>query len=1214
MFKRAGVVELVDTLALGASAHKAWRFEPSPRYHFFNYDMSFVHLHVHSHYSLLDGFGTPKDIVKEAHAQGSPAIALTDHGTMYGVVEFYKAAKELGIKPIIGCEIYVAPQSRFDKTPGPQNKPFHMTLLALNDVGYQNLMLLVSKAHLEGFYYKPRVDHGLLKAHSEGLLALSGCLAGELARAVDGGTPEQQLEVVKTYQDIFGKENFYLELQDHPMIDEQKVLNDRLIDISKEHDVPLVATHDSHYIKPEDKKAQDILLCIQTQSTLDQENRMKFDGDFSLRTPEDMKQAFSHVPEAIENSLKIAERVDINMKFGQNLIPMFKTPNSEDAHVYLEQLCREGLVNRYGENPGDEAEERLKYELGVVKSMGFSDYFLIVWDFVKFAKDNDIVVGPGRGSAAGSLITYCLEITDLDPLKHGLIFERFLNPERVSMPDVDIDFADTRRDEVLAYVREKYGHENVAQIITFGTMAARAAVRDVGRAMAYPYAEVDRIAKLIPPPIQGKHIPLERSIKDDPELSKVYASEPRSKELLDNAVKLEGTVRHAGTHACAVVMSEKPLVEYIPLQRSTGGGEDIITQFDMHFCEEIGLLKMDFLGLKNLTIIENTLQILKRTQNLDIDISAIPMDDEKTYELLQRGDTTGVFQFESGGMRRYLKDLVPSRFEDIIAMGALYRPGPMEWIPGYIKAQHNPETVRYLHASFEPILKETNGVAIYQEQILQIARDFAGFTLGEADILRKAVGKKIGSLLNEQKEKFLNGAVANGHDKKFAQEVFEKVIEPFAGYGFNKSHAACYAMISYRTAYLKANYPTEFMAALLSADADNTDRVVMEIMECETMGISVLSPSINDSFSSFTVVDESTIRFGLSAIKGLGQGTVEEILNVREEGGRFESLEDLLQRVPSKLMNKKTLEALALSGALDDLGERKRLAQSTDILSSYAKTNQEMIAQGQSSLFAGEQGETAPLNLPKVTPATNMERLKWEKDYLGLYVSGHPLKGLKKYLSRKVTLIDSLTKKNIGKTVKLGGLLTKTKKVFTKSGSYMMYGEMEDPTGRIEFVVFPRTFVQYQQFLTDDNIVIMEGKLDLRRDEIQFAVNSVKTVSLDSMVQNAKEAGVFDEKENVMRKQKSLSIDKKPVVIEEPKKNIPQPESDEWKENPFVIELPESADTTTLQRLKGLLLENQGERKVELQLKKGGEMQRIKIPLGIALTDELERQIEAILQ
>lgn len=1172
--------------------------------------MSFVHLHVHSHYSLLDGFGKPKDIVRTAAEQGSPAVALTDHGTMYGVVEFYKAAKEHGIKPIIGCEMYVAPKSRFDKSPGPENKPYHLTLLALNDVGYKNLMLLVSKAQLEGFYYKPRVDHGLMKAHSEGLVALSGCLAGELARSVANDSVEKQIEVIRTHQDIFGKDNFFLELQDHPFIDEQKILNDRIIELSKEYNVPMVATHDSHYIRPDDKQAQDILLCIQTQATLGQEDRMKFDGDFSLRTPEDMQVSFAHVPEAIENTLKIAERTNIELKFGQDLIPVFKTPNSENPHVYLEQLCREGLVKRYGDNVGEEAEKRLDYELGVVKNMGFSDYFLIVWDFVKFAKDNDIVVGPGRGSAAGSLITYCLGITDLDPLKHGLIFERFLNPERVSMPDVDIDFADTRRDEVLEYVREKYGQDNVAQIITFGTMAARAAVRDVGRAMGYPYAEVDRIAKLIPPPVQGKHVPLKKSIIDDHELKKVYESEPRSKELLDNAVRLEGTVRHAGTHACAVVMSEKPLVEYVPLQRSTGGGEDVITQFDMHVCEEIGLLKMDFLGLKNLTIIENTLQILKRTQNLDVDISSIPMDNEKTYELLQHGDTTGVFQFESGGMRRYLKELIPTRFEDIIAMGALYRPGPMEWIPGYIKAQHNPETVRYLHASFEPILKETNGVAIYQEQILQIARDFAGFTLGEADILRKAVGKKIGSLLNEQKEKFLKGAVNNGHDRKFAQEVFEKVIEPFAGYGFNKSHAACYAMISYRTAYLKANYPTEFMAALLSADAENTDRVVLEIMECETMGIDVLPPSINDSFSTFTVVNDTTIRFGLDAIKGLGHGTVQEILSVREADGRFSSLENILQRVPAKLMNKKTIEALALSGALDELGERKAIAKSTDVMSAYAKMNQEMSAQGQSSLFAGEQGEAAPLHLEKVTPATNMERLKWEKDYLGLYVSGHPLKGLKRYLGQKATLIDSITKKHIGKQITLGGLLTRVKKVFTKSGSYMMYGELEDPTGRVEFVVFPRIFGQYQHIFEEDNIVIMDGKLDVRRDTLQFICNSAKTVSLESMIDNAKQAGLFNEKESVLRKQKTISMEeKKPVVIEDPGKESP-PVSAEWKENPYIIELPADASTDKLQALKSLLLQNQGERKVEIHI----GQKRIKIPFGIQVNENLEKDLGEILQ
>ncbi|MBU1703420.1 DNA polymerase III subunit alpha [Patescibacteria group bacterium] len=1196
--------------------------------------MSFVHLHVHSHYSLLDGFGTPKDIVKAAVDHGSPAIALTDHGSMYGAIEFYIAAKEYGIKPIIGCEVYVAPKSRFDKIPGPENKPYHLTLLALNEAGYRNLMLLVTKAYLEGFYYKPRVDHGLLKAHSEGLVALSGCLAGEMAKAVLQGKEEKPLETIKIHQDIFGKDNFFLELQNHALLDDQKILNERLIELAKANDIPMVASQDSHYIHKNDAKAQDILLCIQTQTTIDQEDRMKFEGDFSLLCPDEMKELFKHVPEAIENTLKIADRANVEIKFGQNLIPKFKTPANEPAHEYLIQLCDSGLNMRYNGSPSEEARKRLVYELEIVNKMGFSDYFLIVWDFVKFAKDRGIVVGPGRGSAAGSLITYCLEITDLDPLKYGLIFERFLNPERISMPDVDIDFADTRRDEVLEYVREKYGRDNVAQIITFGTMAARAAVRDVGRAMGYPYAEVDRIAKLVPPPLQGKHIPLKKSIKEDPELKKVYETEERSRDLLDNAVKLEGTVRHAGTHACAVVMSERPLVEYVPLQRSTGGGEEIITQYDMHVCDDIGLLKMDFLGLKNLTIIENTIQILRRTAGIDLDVTAIPMDNETAYKLLQRGDTTGVFQLESAGMRRYIKELKPTRFEDIIAMISLYRPGPMEWIPGYIKAQHNPESVRYLHSSFEPILKETNGVAIYQEQILQIARDFAGFTLGEADILRKAVGKKIGSLLNEQKAKFIQGAVANNHDEKFAAEVFEKVIEPFAGYGFNKSHAACYAMISYRTAYLKALYPTEFMAALLSADSDNTDRIVMEIMECEEMGIAVLPPSINESFANFTVVEGGNIRFGLSAIKGLGASTVEEILAVRGDG-IFTSLDNLLQRVPVKLLNKKTMEALAYSGALDDLGERRAIALSTDEISSYAKSIQEMSLQGQESLFGNQQSEAlSPFNLKKVKPASNMDRLRWEKEYLGIYVSGHPLKGLKKYLSKKVILIGSITKKNIGKKIILGGLIARVKKVFTKSGSYMIYGELEDPTGRVEIVLFPKVYNQYHHLIDEDKIVIMEGRLDHRRDALQFAVDSVKAVSLETMINNAKEAGLYNENENIMRRQKTIEVELKGkkvgtdlrrepdvagegVVMETAEKHTIDAGNTEWSENPYVIDVPEGTDMGILKELKSLLLENQGERQVEIHLAQKGpggiaQTKRVRIPFGIHITDELESDIDKV--
>ncbi|MFO0780875.1 MAG: DNA polymerase III subunit alpha [Candidatus Gracilibacteria bacterium] len=1177
--------------------------------------MSFVHLHVHSHYSLLDGFGTPKSIIQRAKELGMPAVALTDHGVLYGAIEFYKAAKAEGIKPIIGCEVYVAPGSRFDKTPGSENKPYHLILLATSAEGYMNLMKLVSQAHVEGFYYKPRMDHGLMKAHSKGIIALSSCLAGEVAQAVASGDEQRQIDVIRKYQDIFGAENFYLELQDHPFIDEQKTLNDRLIELSKITGAPLVATQDSHYVRSTDHQSQDILLCIQTQSTLGEEGRMKFQGDFSLRSAEDMKESFGHVPEALENSLKIAERCNIELDFGKNLIPNFKTPGNETSQSYLRKLCEEGLRKKYGDPPPEKAIKQLEYELDVVHRMGFDDYFLIVWDFVRYAKDAGITVGPGRGSAAGSLITYTLNITQLDPLRYGLIFERFLNPERVSMPDIDIDFADTRRNEVLDYVTQKYGRECVAQIITFGTMAARAAVRDVGRAMGYPYAEVDKIAKLVPPPVQGRHIPLKQSIEEDPELKNLYWADPRAKALLDNAIQLEGSVRHAGTHASAVVMSEKPLVNYTPLQRSTGGGEEIITQYSMKPIEEIGLLKMDFLGLKNLTIIQGILVLLRSIHQQELVLEDIPMDDPKTFDLLQKGDTTGVFQLESAGMRRYIRELKPTRFEDIIAMISLYRPGPMEWIPQYIRGKHQPDSVRYLHPSFESILKETNGVAIYQEQILQLARDFAGFSLGEADILRKAVGKKIPALLNEQKEKLVKGAVAKGHQEKFAVEVFEKVIEPFAGYGFNKAHAACYAMISYQTAYLKAHYPTEFMASLLSADADNTDRIILEINECNEMGIAVLPPSINESFLNFTVVDSKTIRFGLGAIKGLGGATVEEILAARKQG-KFATLDDFLKRVPAKLLNKKTLEALAYSGALDDFGDRKVLALSYDELSQFSKYSQEVNAQGQTDIFGmmtePDQGALS-FQLKEVIPASFMEKLTWEKEYLGLYVSGHPLKGLRKYLAKKVTLIDTLTKRNIGKTVKLGGLMTGMKRVFTKAGSYMAYASLEDPTGRIEIAIFPKVFSKFQTMLQEDHLFMMEGRLDLRRDTFQFSVNSITPVSLDSMIKNAQAVGLYDANEKIVRKLKVLEGASSDPLEEEFGPPPPPPAQDtEWQENPFVLEVPGTVDLPLMESIKKVLLENPGERRVELHITTPSGIKKMKLPFTVGVNETLQQQLKQL--
>ncbi|KKU79777.1 MAG: polymerase III, alpha subunit protein [Candidatus Peregrinibacteria bacterium GW2011_GWA2_47_7] len=788
----------------------------------------FVHLHNHTHYSLLDGLTRPKEAIEIAKQQGSPAIAITDHGVLYGVIEFYKAGKEQGIKPLIGCEMYVAPEGRLKKEPHtPIN---HLTVIAYTTEGYHNLIQLVSKAHLEGFYYKPRVDHGLLKEFHRGLLALSGCLSSEVSEAILAGNMEKALAKIKFYQELFGKENFFLEMMDHPEMQEQLVVRNTLIQLASEANAPLVATNDNHYARREDNTAHDLLLCIQTGKTVQDQNRMKLDGNYSIRSPEEMSSAFADCPEAIQNTVEIASRCSVDIPFGKNLIPMFQTPDGASSKEYLRTLCEAGFLQRYGKSTPAGAKERLEYELGVIHTAGFDTYFLIVHDLVQFAKKEGVIVGPGRGSAAGSIVSYCLNITTVDPLQYGLLFERFLNPDRVSMPDIDIDFDDERRAEVLEYVVKKYGRENVAQIITFGTMAARAAVRDVGRVMGYPYTDVDRLAKLVPPPIQGRHTPLKISIEDDPDLKKAYTEEPKNKSLLDMAMKLEGTVRHAGTHACAVVISKEPLSHYTPLQRPTGEDTGVITQYSMKPLEDLGLLKMDFLGLRNLTILKRAVEIIEDQRGKRIALDDISLDDAETFKLLAAGETTGVFQLESGGMRRYLKELEPTDFNAIIAMVALYRPGPMPWIPMYIKGKHNPSKVKYLHKSFEPFLKETYGVAVYQEQILKITRDFTGMSLGEVDILRKAVGKKDPKLLSEQREKFIEGAIhKKGHPAAFAEKVFDEVIEPFAAYGFNKSHAACYGLIAYQTAYLKANYPTEFMAALLSTDSENTDRVAIEV-------------------------------------------------------------------------------------------------------------------------------------------------------------------------------------------------------------------------------------------------------------------------------------------------------------------------------------------------------------------------------------------------
>ena len=1169
--------------------------------------MSFVNLHCHSHYSLLDGFGSPEAIVLRAKELGYPAAGLTDHGVTYGLVEFYEAAKKAGIKPVLGCEMYVAPRTRFDKEPRVDVKPYHLTLLAKDNEGYKNLLQLVTKANLEGFYYKPRVDYGLLKTYGKGLIALSGCLQGHLPRLILDENEEDLHNKIKEYVDIFGKDDFYLEMQDHPLIEDQEIVNERLKKLAKEYDLQLVVTNDSHYPRPEDSEAHDILLCIQTGTTVNEENRMRYTGDFSIREVNDLKAAFSDTPEAIENTVKIAEKCNVTYEFDTFLIPFFDTPQNEDPHVYLRQLCEEGLNNRLnGKKIPKEYTERLEYELKTVHEMGFDTYFLIVRDFVKYAKEQEIVVGPGRGSAAGSIIAWSLAITDLDPIKYGLFFERFLNPERVSMPDIDIDFADNRRDEVLEYVSKKYGRDNVAQIITFGTMAPRSAVRDVGRALGYPYQEVDKLAKIVPPPLLGKHVPLNVSIKEDADLKHAYETDPRAKKLLDYAMQLEGTVRHAGTHACAVVISEKPLTEYTALQYGAGGKEEIVTQFSMKPIENLGLLKMDFLGLKNLTVIENTCNLLKKTQNKDVDINKIPMDDEKTFKLLRKADTTGVFQLESSGMRRYLKELKPNMFEDIVAMGALYRPGPMEWIPTYIAGKHNPDKVQYLHKSFKSILESTYGVAVYQEQILQLARDFAGFTLGEADLLRKAVGKKIASLLIEQREKFIKGAVKNGYDEKFAEEVFEKVIEPFAGYGFNKAHAVCYGLIAYQTAYLKAHFTVEFMTALLCADANNTDRVVLEIKECNGKGIEVLPPSINESYKDFTIVNKKKIRFGLLAIKGIGEGPIKEIIEKRKKDGPFKSLEDFATRVPAQNLNKKVIQALAYSGALDEFGERNSIAENYEQITKFAKLSQKAQSDDQTSIF-GLMDDAEPVHggliLDKVPEASQLQCLKWEKQLLGMYVSNHPLRGLKKYLSKKSHLIETLDDKMLNRNIKVIGLLSNVKRIMTKAGGYMITFTVEDPTAKMSGIMFSKAYTHFGEALVEDHLAVLTGKFDNKRGYYQIICDSAKVLSIETMIENAKNSKIYSANEPF-----DLSVRLIDDIISENKPSEPTVKSDSL----FTIEVPNGADSAKMKNLKDLLLRHKGNTPVSISIPSADK--KIKLPFGIDLTTELKKNVDSLLK
>ncbi|MDP3935224.1 MAG: DNA polymerase III subunit alpha [Candidatus Giovannonibacteria bacterium] len=1071
--------------------------------------MSFVHLHTHSHYSLLDGLAKVDDLVDKAKKLGMPALAITDHGNLYGAIEFYKSCKKAGIKPIIGLEAYVAAGSLYEKRPGVDDRRYHLILLSKNLEGYKNLVRLVTVSHLEGFYYKPRVDKDLLKKHSAGLIALSACMSGEIPRALLNDDEAKAEKLLREYQNIFGEENFFIEIGSHPNVPNYDFLVKRLISFAEKFNAPLVATQDIHYLNKEDAGAHDVLLAVQTNTRLDDEDRLTMkDDDYSLRSPDEMRELFKDTPEAVENTLKIAEACDLEIELGKIQLPHFETPNGETAVSYLEKLCRGGMAKRYGEKIEPEIKKRLEYELSVIEKTGFVEYFLVVWDFVNWAKTNKIVVGPGRGSAAGSLASYVLGITNVDPIKYNLIFERFLNPERIEPPDIDLDFADTRRDEVIEYVAKKYGRDRVAQIITFGTMAARAAIRDAGRALGISLALADQVSKMIPfnPNQNEKEGYLALCLKKVPELKNIYGTNPDAKRMLEAAMKLEGVARHASVHASGVVITKEPLSEIVPLQRAAVRGGDeglrqeaVVTQYDMHAIMDLGLLKMDFLGLKNLSIIEDTINLVKERHGKLIDLDKLDVNDPGPYKMLREGKTVGVFQLESSGMTRYLKELEPTGIEDIIAMISIFRPGPMELIPTFIARKHGREKVTYIHPKLEPILAPTYGVTVYQEQLMQIARDLAGFTMAEADILRKAVGKKIRKLLEEQKEKFVAGMIKNRIPPRTAEELGE-LLEPFARYGFNKAHTASYAMLGFQTAYLKYYYPLEFMTALFNADKKNTERIAFLIKECKSMGLEVLPPTVSQSDKIFSIpeIGIKNIRFGLSSIKNVGENIVEAIIEERRKNGPYKSLADFLERVQSKDLNKRSIESLAKAGALDEFGERNGILKNMDRVLEYAHSSHHAKSQNQSSLFSmmADSSSVPALRLDKVMPAALAEKLSWEKELMGLYVSGHPLEqfSAKGGQNKNATTIEQIKIKKLASSVTIPAIITQTKRIVTKTGESMMFIKLQDLTDEIEAVVFPRTLRDYGQFILEENLVTVRGKYSSRNGLPSLIAEEIKKI------------------------------------------------------------------------------------------------------------------------
>ena len=1077
----------------------------------------FVHLHVHSEFSLLDGANRIKDLPVRAKELGMKAMAITDHGVMFGVIDFYKACMANGIKPIIGCEVYVAPRKRTDKDPNIDARYNHLILLAKDNEGYKNLTKLVSIGFTEGFYYKPRIDKEVLEKYHEGLICCSACLAGEIPQAILKGDMEEAEKVAMWFKNIFG-EDYYLEIQNNG-INEQVLVNQKLVELSHKLDIPLVATNDSHYLKKEDAYNHEILLCIQTGKKITDDDRMRFETDeLYIKSPEEMSDYFSGVPEAIENTVKIADKCNVTFEFGHTILPNYDVPAEYTTHYdYLKKLCDDGIKNRYGENPSQEIIDRENYELEVIKKMGYVDYFLIVWDYIHYAKTQNIPVGPGRGSGAGSIVAYAIEITDIDPIKYGLIFERFLNPERISMPDFDVDFCYERRQEVIDYVGRKYGQDHVSQIITFGTMSARMVIRDVARVLDVPYANADKLAKMIPNEI---HITIKKALEQNKELSDEYENNPETKRLLDIAMALEGMPRQASTHACGIVITKDPVVTYVPLYERDGV---VSTQYIMTTLEELGLLKMDFLGLRTLTVIQDTIDLVKKDKGIDVEFDK-NMNDPKVFKQWQEGTSMGIFQFESQGMTNFMKELKPDCLEDIIAGVSLYRPGPMDQIPRYIANKKDPEHAVYTHPSLKPILKVTYGCMVYQEQVMQIVRDLAGYSLGRADLVRRAMGKKKLDVMAKEREIFINGqvdengnvivpgCVRNGIDEVSANKIFDEMAE-FAKYAFNKSHAACYAVVAYRTAYLKTYYPNEFMAAMLNSFLGNLDKIPEYIDECRKLNIDILKPDINKSFTKFTV-DDGKIRFGLGSIKNVGIAAVDAIVQNREKGGEYKSFTDFCERMEGEAVNKKCIESLIKAGAFDNFAETRStlMASFEDILDTISGMSKKNI-QGQVSMFdfgkteESNDMEKLKYNYTTLKEYTDQELLSMEKEMLGIYISGHPLEKYREQIAKQANintlqirefeqisqaemenpeLLDNRGQFKLlqdGQFVKFAGIITSIKKKYTKNNKIMAFATLEDLYGSIEVIIFENCYLQCSNELIDENIVLVEGRLSIREDE-----------------------------------------------------------------------------------------------------------------------------------